>query len=100
VYALRVENGEKVAVFDLESPVSSSPVLVAGKVLVAVEAGQVYSLDAGAGQKKPLANLEDKVFAPLAASDGVIYIHSAKDVLHAVDARSGATLWSLEVESE
>ena len=60
----------------------------------------MYSLDAGTRQKKPLANLEEEIFAPLAASEGVIYIHSADDVLYAMDARSGATQWSLELKSE
>jgi len=100
MHALKAENGEIVIVFDLESPVSSSPVLAAGNVIVAVEAGQVYSLDAGTRQKKQLVNLEDNIYAPLAVSDGVIYIHSADDVLHAMDARSGVILWSLELESE
>jgi len=104
VHALKAENGdengEKVVIFDLESPVSSPPILAAGSVIVAVEAGQVYSLDAGTRQKKSLVNLEEEIFAPLAAGDGVIYIHSADDVLYAVDAFSGATQWSLELESE
>jgi outer membrane protein assembly factor BamB len=100
VHALKAENGEKVVIFDLESPVSSPPILAAGSVIVAVEAGQVYSLDAGTRQKKPLVNLEEEIFAPLAAGDGVIYIHSADDILYAVDARSGVTQWSLELESE
>jgi len=77
VHALKAENGEKVVIFDLESPVSSPPILAAGSV-----------------------NLEEEIFAPLAAGDGVIYIHSADDVLYAVDAFSGVTQWSLELESE
>ncbi len=100
VHAVKAENGDKVAVFDLEGPVSSSPVLADGNVVVAVEAGQVYSLNVSPRQKKQLVNLEDGIYAPLTTSGGVVYIHSADDVLYAVDARSGTTLWSLELESE
>jgi outer membrane protein assembly factor BamB len=65
-----------------------------------VETGQVYSLKANPRQENALANLEEEIYAPLAASDGVVYIHSADDVLYAVDAQSGAVLWSLELENE
>jgi len=47
-----------------------------------------------------LIELGDEVYAPLAAGDGVVYIHSADDVLYAIDARSGAELWNLELDSE
>ena len=87
-------------IFNLESPISSSPVLAAGSVVVAVEAGQVYSLDVGTRQKKSLVKLEEAIFAPLSVDGGIIYIHSADDILHAIDARSGAKQWSLELEIE
>ena len=100
MHALKAENGEKVVIFDLESPISSSPVLAAGSVVVAVEVGQVYSLDAGTKQKKSLIKLDEEIYAPLSADGSIIYIHSADDVLHAVNAISGAKQWSLELESE
>jgi outer membrane protein assembly factor BamB len=87
------------AEFDLGSPVISSPVLVGSSIIVATEEGKVYALDTGDYQKRQLTNLEEEIHAPLFVSDGVIYIHSDKDTLYAVDAQSGETLWSLSLKS-
>jgi outer membrane protein assembly factor BamB len=38
------------------------------------------------------------VYAPLCAVDGVIYIYSQEQNLHALNADSGATLWSLTIK--
>ena len=106
VYALKTENGDKIAEFDLGSPVISSPVLADGAIIVASEEGKVYSLDITSNQEsrtanqRQLANLEEKIHAPLAAGNGVVYIHSDKDVLYAVDIQSGVTQWSLSLKSE
>jgi len=100
VYALNAVNGEKMAEeIDLGSPVSSSPVLVDGSVIVAAQAGQIYTIDSSY-RKKQLVNLEEEIYASLVASDGVVYVHTDKDVLHAMDAGSGAIRWSLSLESE
>jgi len=105
VYALKAENGEKIAEFDLGSPVSSSPTLAGSSIIVATQEGQIYSLDITGDQEsrtanqRQLANLEEEIYAPIFVSDGVIYIHSDKDTVYAVDAQSGGTLWSLSLKS-
>jgi len=91
VYVLNAETGDKIAEFDLESPISSSPVLVEGKVIIASEEGRIYSLDTANNQISELGNLEEKVYAPLSASGGIIYIHTEKDALYAVEFQTGAT---------
>jgi len=94
VYALDVDTGDKVAEFDLKSPVSSSPVLVNGSLIVVSEDGKIYSITSA--QKATLRDLEEKVSAPLCAGDGVVYVHTQKhDTLHAVNAETGVTLWTL-----
>ncbi len=99
VYALKAGDGTKMVVYDLGSPISSSPVVVDGSVIVATEEGRVFSLEAGDIQPRELANLEKNIYAPLAAGDdGTVYIHGDDDVLQALDARSGAILWSLSLE--
>jgi outer membrane protein assembly factor BamB len=91
VYILNAETGgEVVDAIDLEGPISSSPVLMGNSVIVATEDGVVYTLDTDDNQKSQLANLEEKINNPLAASQGIIYIHTAKDALYAVDVQSGA----------
>jgi outer membrane protein assembly factor BamB len=99
VYALNAKTGDKLIEFDLGSPVSSSPVLVGDSIVVATEDGVIYRIDAGNKQKKLVdlkkdeSNEEKKkkrVNAPLAASGGTVYIHTAEDTLYAVDVQSGA----------
>jgi len=100
VYALDVRNGDKVAEFDLGSPVCSWPVLVDSSIIIASEEGRVYSIDAANNQKKLLADVEEAIYAPLCAGDGVIYIYSQDQNLHALNAVSGARLWSLPLSSK
>ncbi len=91
VYILNAETGGEVAdAIDLGGQISSSPVLVDNSIIVAKEDGIVYSLDTVTNQKRELVTLGEKVYAPLAASQGIIYIHTVEDALYAVDAQSGA----------
>ncbi len=94
VYALDAESGDKVVEFDLGSPISSSPVLAGSLVVVATQEGGVYTLDTTNNQKKQLASLEEgeKVYAPLFAHQGTIYVHTTKDNLYALGAESGSRL--------
>jgi outer membrane protein assembly factor BamB len=97
VYILDAGTGSlKVAPVDLNSPISSSPVLVDGTVIIATEEGKVYSLDTGTNEVKQLANVAGTANAPLFASAGVVYVHTqVPDTVYAVDVSSGSTLWSL-----
>ena len=100
LYALDAKSGDKIAEFDLGSPVASSPVLVDSSIIVASEEGNVYSLDTRTNQIKPLANVDEKVYAPLSAADGVVYIYSGEQNLHALNTESGVKLWSLPLSSK
>ncbi|MFC2011625.1 PQQ-binding-like beta-propeller repeat protein [Chloroflexota bacterium] len=90
VYALNADSGSLQKEFDLEGPISSSPVLVDDLLIVVTEEGVVYALDTGSNQKRELVNLEEKVNAALTAGQGVVYVHTVADTLHEVDVHSGA----------
>jgi outer membrane protein assembly factor BamB len=99
VYILNAKTGSEVVdTIDLGSPISSSPVLVDNKVIVATEEGKIYAIDTGNNQKSEFKNLAEKVYAPLCTSGGVIYIFSQNQNLHALNATSGAELWSLPLK--
>ena len=103
VYALEAKTGDKINEFDLGSPISSSPVLVDSSIIVASEAGKVYSIDTINHQKTELADLKEKVYAPLAGclictSGGVVFIYTGGQNLYALKATSGAELWSLALK--
>ena len=91
VYILDTKSGEElVAPIDLESPIASSPVLVDSLIIIASEDGSVYSLDTHNNKVAPLANVEEKIHAPLSASEGTVFIHSEKDALYAIELQTGA----------
>lgn len=101
VYMLDTENGSEVAdPIELDSPISSSPVVVGDKVIIASQEGRVFSLNASGnlgGTFIFTVNDDDEMIrAPLSASDGVVYIHaqtSKHDTLYAVDIDTGREVW-------
>jgi len=101
VYMFDAQTGSEIAgAVDLGSPISSAPVVVGNKVIIATEEGKVYSLDSGSKQPSLLIDVGDngqKVLAPLSASDGIVYIKaqtSSGDRLYAVNVETQAMLWS------
>ena len=101
LYAIDTKTGGKINEFDLRSPLSSSPVLVNSSIIIVSEEGKVYSLDTSSNQIRQLADLEEKVYASLSTSDGVVYVHTQKeDTLYALNAQTGVTLWSLSLSSK
>jgi outer membrane protein assembly factor BamB len=94
VYALNAASGipvEENPFFDLlGDPISSSPALSGNFIIVATEKGVVYALDTEFYQQRQLVDLEEKVYAPLIVSDGIVYVHTEQDALYAVNVQSGA----------
>ncbi len=108
VYALDADTGALVAEFDLGGPISSSPVMVGELIIVATENGDVYSLNTTDNHKTLLVHLEDvvgeKVYeetvqAPLFAGDGVVYVHTLRDNLYAINVQTGEVLWKKSLTS-
>ena len=109
VYILSAEDGSEVAsAVDLGSPISSDPVVVGDKVIIATEEGTVYSLDTMNHQydepffdvTKELGDVPEridrKIYAPLSADNGVVYIRAqtpSADALYAVNVETGKPVW-------
>ncbi len=102
VYLFDAESGRQlVDAIDLGNPVSSSPVLVDGLIIIASGEGRIYSLDTANNQLKPLADVKQKVDSPLWASDGVVYIHTQEqETFYALNAQTGAWLWNISLSSQ
>jgi outer membrane protein assembly factor BamB len=96
VYILDASTGEaRTEAISLNSPVSSSPVLIGNAVIVATESGKIYSLNTTSNQQRLLKDLARKVTSPLGAGDGVVYVHTQeKEALYALNTETGAELWS------
>jgi len=101
IYVINAKTGvEVVAPIDLQSPISSSPVLADNLVVVATEEGKVYSVDTETRQHRLLATLGKKINAPLLFSevevDPVVYVHGQEpETFYALNVKTGVTLWSL-----
>lgn len=101
VYVIDEATGQQVAVHDLGSPVSSSPVLVGDLLILATRDGSVYSLDTSAeAEPKIMTNVGGSVFGPLAADSGIVYIHTQNLNIHRVDVSTGAELPTISLERE
>ena len=110
VYILNADNGSEVAgAVYLGSLISSDPVVVGDKVVIATEEGTVYSLDTTSYQKGSLLidvreeigdipeNTGRKINAPLSADNGVVYVKaqtSSEDALYAVNVETQKQMWS------
>ena len=98
VYAVNIKDGTSAALFDLGDAISSSPVVVAGKVIVATQKAQIYSLDAATGTKLLLLDvrLGDKqgsatVNSQLSVQGNTVFIHTLlEDKIYAMDATNGS----------
>ena len=100
VYVLKADTGDKIAEFDLGSPVSSSPGIADGSVIFASRKGAVYSIDTTLNELKPLVEIDEDIYGPICVSEGVVYIHTQDLTLHRINADTGAVLRSISLKSK
>jgi polyvinyl alcohol dehydrogenase (cytochrome) len=93
------------------SAVSATPVIADGMVVVGAYDGQVrafaaadgsllWSYDTGAAVPEPNLGISIGVTGSAAIVDGVVYVGDALGVLHAIDAATGAGIWSVEPDAQ
>lgn len=91
IYVLDPATGSQlIPPLTLGSPISSSPVVVENKVVVATESGRIYTVDTSSYRLSELTNLGQNVYAPLSSSGGTIFVHTEQDALFAIDVATGA----------
>ena len=56
-------------------------------------------MDTANNQNRLLANVEEKVDAPLCASQGIVYVHTQDLTIHPVDANTGAKLMTISLKA-
>lgn len=101
IYILDAEDGHEVVdAIDLGSPVSSSPVIANSSIIFASQKGVIYTLDTGSNEPRQLVDIENDVYSPLFASEGIVYIHTQDLTLHRVDANTSAKLMSISLKSK
>ena len=67
-------------------------------VIIAAENGVIYVLDTNNNQIRQLADVEEKIYAPLSYGEEVVYVHTQEGNLYEVDIQTGVTrkLYSIE----
>jgi outer membrane protein assembly factor BamB len=72
-----------------------SPLILNGVVLIGTNKGEVHSIELATGRKRGFKNFGDGIEAPLAISEGFMYVASAwgKRVLTAFDLKKATFLW-------
>ena len=86
------------AEFEIGSPVSSSPVIINSSIILASRDGVVYTIDTSRNELKQLAEIEEEIYGPLCASEGVVYIHTQDLTLHRVNTTTGAVFRPISLE--
>ncbi len=100
IYVLNTADGSLITVIELEDAVAATSVVAGDKLFVATEKGNLFIIDTADNSKLKMPALEGKVNAPLTSSDGVVYIHTIQDeIIYAINAETGVTLWSDDITS-
>jgi outer membrane protein assembly factor BamB len=100
VYVLNAANGEQVVdAIDLGSALTSSPVLVDTSLIIISQKGIVYSLDVITNQVRQLAEIGKLVYAPLVASDSIVYVHPQEPIIQPINLSTGAKLATISLKS-
>jgi outer membrane protein assembly factor BamB len=102
VYALEAGNGTVAwpQPFKASNRVKSSPIIVSGLLVVASENGNVYGLDPKTGKKEwEFDGIKAKVLSPLYSAEGIVYINSQDNKLHALNGENGFEFWGLPLGS-
>ena len=109
VYALNAATGAKLWSYATGSVVRSSPAVANGVVYVGSWDGNVYALNASTGAKLWSYNIGGlyTVTSSPAVANGVVYVGSGDnvppvlpdtDIIYALNASTGAKLWSYDIE--
>ncbi len=94
VYVVDAGTGRLEGTGEIDDYVSSSPAVVGDSVMIASPQGNLYLMSAGNFNSQPFTELKSTVYAPLASSEGTVYIHSwSPEQVYAIDA-TGKQRWN------
>ncbi len=97
--ALRERDGKVEWEKDVGAPVSNVPVISDGStVLVGTDDGTLFALDLETRETSWSHETDGTIRAPPILGDGVIYFSNSRNVVYAVDQRTGAWRWEYERE--
>jgi len=98
IYVIDPSTGAKIAEHEVDTALASTPVVVGDSVIFASEQGIIYAMAAGTYEVRQLANFDQTVDGPLAASGEVVFIHTQDNMLQRINAVTGALLSAISLQ--
>ncbi|MBD3272446.1 MAG: PQQ-binding-like beta-propeller repeat protein, partial [Elusimicrobia bacterium] len=80
--------------YDTFSPITASPIVADGRVIVGNHAGFVYVFDAYTGEVLWQYSAEGRIDMTACYEDGIIYVGSRNGMLYALDSNNKTVVWS------
>lgn len=97
LYAIQADTGKATLLFDTRSTINSSPNVVDGVVYFGSGDGRVWALDARTGAQIPAwkngFRASDEITGAPAVANGIVYVLSVDQVLHAISAPTAKERW-------
>ncbi len=99
VYVIDIQDGSLITTFELDSGISSSPVVVKDKIIIATEKGTIYSLQAETNLRTEIKSLNSKVRSALAVMSDTVYIHTLEnEAVYALNPETGVVYWYTPID--
>jgi len=97
LYAFHTDNGKAAWQFNTRSTISSSPIVVEGVIYFGAGDGRVWAIDSKTGNPistwKSGFRTSDEITGAPAVANGIVYVLSLDQVLHAISAATAKERW-------
>jgi eukaryotic-like serine/threonine-protein kinase len=102
VYGFDAKTGKIIFDYDVEGQVSSWPIIVDNRVIVATQNGKLWSLstDTAVTDRKLAATIPEEVTSPLSAVDSIVYINGPDNNVRPYNLSTGAVLSPISIKSQ
>src|SRR5208337_2466789 len=94
--AVNLNNGRRVWLKKLSTPLSAGPAAGFGMVVVGSSKGWIIALDAASGRELWHMRVNSELLSAPSISEKVVVVRSVDGRLHGLDAATGKSLWSVE----
>jgi eukaryotic-like serine/threonine-protein kinase len=103
IYVFDMTSGNTINTINLDQSISSTPVIVGNKLIVASENGKslskLWAIDTNTYTSRMIIELKKLIYAPLSVNQNIIYVHTQDNLLYALNADTEVILWSQPVSS-
>ena len=103
IYVFDITNGNTINTINLDQSISSTPIILGNKLIVASENGKslskLWAIDTDNYTYRMIVELKKLIYAPLSVNQNIVYIHTQDNLLYALNVDTEVILWSQPVSS-